>query len=166
MQNILLRGSQGEDVRLLRQALIKQMGDDATDFAKLANTKSIKSNDDVLDADVEAAARRWQAGVGLVADGVIGPYCQTVFGLRPEPKMALVLTADSVRKLFPATKPANIARYLPYVSAALHAMGLTDRLMICAALGSFDNDVEVISKTLERIRDGKLLQAVDDLRGF
>ena len=145
MQNILLRGSQGDDVRLLRQALIRQLGDDATDFAKLANTKSTKStksNGDVLDADVEAAARRWQAGVGLVADGVIGPYCQTVLGLRPQPKMALVLTVDSVRKLFPATKPANIARYLPYVSAALHAMGLTDRLMICAALGTIRAETE------------------------
>jgi hypothetical protein len=37
---------------------------------------------------------------------------------------------------------------------------------IDAAHGCFDNDVDVISTTLERIRGGKLLMAVDDLRGY
>ena len=37
---------------------------------------------------------------------------------------------------------------------------------IDAAHGSFDNDVEVLSKTLERVLRGKLLNVVDDLRGF
>ena len=37
---------------------------------------------------------------------------------------------------------------------------------IPAAHGSFDNDLAVISTTLARIRRGKLLVAVDDLRGF
>ena len=35
------------------------------------------------------------------------------------------------------------------------------------AHGSFDNDVDVLARTLQRIRGGKkLLQAVDDLRGY
>lgn len=39
-------------------------------------------------------------------------------------------------------------------------------VLIDAEHGSFDNDVDVITQTLERIRRGKLLVAVDDLRGF
>lgn len=117
MQNLLIRGSRGGDVRKLKQALIKQLGADAAAFGGLATG-------DELDADTEAALRRWQAGVGLVADGVMGPYCQTVLGLRPVGFLALTL--DVVRRLFPATKPANIARYLPYVATALEASaGLT-----------------------------------------
>jgi len=47
-----------------------------------------------------------------------------------------------VRKLFPATKPANINRYLPYVAAALDAAGLSDRPMACAALGTIRAETE------------------------
>ena len=135
MKNLLVRGNQGDDVALLRQALATQLGGDAQGFGKLAKG-------DVLDADAEAAVRRWQAGVGLVADGVMGPYCQTVLGLREPGKLAFDLNLESVRRLFPATKPANIARYLPYVAAALAAMGLTDRAMICAALGIIRAETE------------------------
>ncbi len=135
MQNLLIRGSKGSDVRKLKQALVKQLGLDAAAFATLATS-------DALDADTEAAVRRWQAGVGLVADGVMGPYCQTVLGLRPTGPLALSLNLDLVRRLFPATKPANIARYLPYVAAALDAMGLTDRPMVCAALGTIRAESE------------------------
>jgi hypothetical protein len=40
-------------------------------------------------------------------------------------------------------------------------------VLINAEHGSFDNDVDVITQTIERIRDSKpLLVAVDDLRGF
>lgn len=35
-----------------------------------------------------------------------------------------------------------------------------------AGHGSFDNDVAVVSQTLERVRGGQLLWPVDDLRGF
>ncbi len=129
MQNLLTRGSQGHGVRALKQALLKQLGADATAFATLAIG-------DCMDADTEAATRRWQAGVGLVADGVMGPYCQTVLGLRAAGPLALGLSPDVVRRMFPATKPANIARYLPYVAAAFDALGLTDRPMVCAALAT------------------------------
>lgn len=38
--------------------------------------------------------------------------------------------------------------------------------LIPLAHGSFDNDVQVVTKTLERIRGGKLLAKVESLRGF
>lgn len=135
MPNLLIRGSQGAEVHRLRQELAKQLGDDAQGFGPL-------ETGELLDADAEAAVRRWQVGVGLVADGVIGPYCQAVLGLRQPGGLALALNLDSVRRLFPATKPANIARYLPYVAAALEVMGLTDRPMICAALGTIRAESE------------------------
>lgn len=135
MQHLLTRGSQGGDVRQLKQALTRQLGADAAVFTGLGVG-------DALDADTEAAVRRWQAGVGLVADGVMGPYCQTVLGLRSAGPLALSLSLDVVRRLFPATKPANMARYLPYVAAALDALGLTDRPMVCAALGTIRAESE------------------------
>lgn len=55
MQTILCRGSQGKHVRLLRQVLVKQLGSEAQGFGRL-------DKGDVLDADTEVAARRWQAG--------------------------------------------------------------------------------------------------------
>lgn len=42
----------------------------------------------------------------------------------------------------------------------------TPEVRIDAAHGSFDNDVDVISTTLGRIRGDHLLLPVDDLRGF
>lgn len=135
MQNLLTRGSKGGDVRELKLALVEQLGADAAAFGNLARG-------DELDADTEAAVRRWQAGVGLVADGVMGPYCQTVLGLRSAGPLALSLSLEIVRHMFPATKPANIARYLPYVAAALEALGLTDRPMVCAALGTIRAESE------------------------
>lgn len=135
MAFLLIRGATGDDVAALRAALAGQLGDDAQDYGNLATGN-------VLDADVEAAARRWQSGVGLVADGVIGPRCQELLGLRQPQKMAVALDLVHVRRLFPATKPANIDRYLPYVAAALGACGLTDRPMICAALGTIRAESE------------------------
>ena len=139
MQSLLARGSRGADVQRLKQALVKQLGSDAANYASLATG-------DELDADTEAALRRWQAGVGLVADGVMGPYCQTVLGLRAAGRFtstaALPLSLNVVRQMFPATKPANISRYLPYVAAALEALGLTDRPMVCAALGTIRAESE------------------------
>ncbi|WP_394788925.1 peptidase C1 [Rhodoferax sp.] len=135
MDILLVRGAQGPEVQALRRILVEKLGADAQAFANLGSG-------DTLDADVEAAVRRWQSGVGLVADGVVGPYCQVLLGLRPEQPLDQPLTVDTVRKLFPATKPANIARYLPYVLAALAALGLTDRPMVCAALGSIRAETE------------------------
>ncbi len=129
MADLLIRDAQGPDVVALRGALVRELGAAAADFDGLAQG-------DRLDATVEAAARRWQSGIGIVADGVIGPRCLQLLGLRPPPALALPLRLDTVRPLFPATKPANIDRYLPYVAAALQSAGLTDRPMILAALGT------------------------------
>ena len=135
MDSLLVRECRGDSARQVRVALAAQLGDDATGFPGLASG-------DLIDADVEAAARRWQSGVGLVADGVIGPHCQNVLGLREPAAIQVPLELELVRRLFPATKPANINRYLPYVAAALGAVGLNDRLMVCAALGTIRAESE------------------------
>lgn len=135
MDTLLVRGSQGPEVAAMRQALARELGDDAQAFPGL-------DQGDDMTVDVEAAARRWQSGVGLVADGVVGPYCLQLLDLRPAPQFKVPLTLELVRQLFPATKPANIARYLPYVAAALDALGLTDWPTVCAALGSIRAETE------------------------
>ena len=127
-QLLWVRGDQGTQIRRLRKKLALLLGDDAREFAALARG-------DIIDADVEAATRRWQAGVGLIADGVVGPRCQNVLGLREQLPMEVRFDADHVQRLFPATKPANIKRYLPYLASALASCGLRDRTMLCAALG-------------------------------
>ncbi len=127
-QQLWVRGDRGTQIRRLRKELAFHLGDDAREFAGLARG-------DDIDASVEAAARRWQAGVGLIADGVVGPRCLCVLGLRKQLPMAVMLDPDHVQRLFPATKPANIKRYLPYLVSALASFGLHDRTMICAALG-------------------------------
>ena len=135
MNDILVRDCRGPGAAQLRQALVRQLGADGAGFARLGNG-------DLVDSDVEAAARRWQSGVGLVADGVVGPYCQSVLGLRGPVPMEIALDLESVKRLFPATKPANINRYLPYVGAALQAAGLTDRTMLLAALATIRAESE------------------------
>ena len=132
---LLTKGASGPDVAQLRKKLASALGDQAAAFAGLASGNAF---DDVTDA----AVRRWQSGVGLVADGVIGPYCQSVLGMITLSPMSVPLTLEAVKRLFPATKASNIARYLAYVSAALSASGLVDRPMICAALGTIRAETE------------------------
>ncbi len=134
-EQLWVRGDRGAQVRRLRKELAQQLGHDAREFTGLARG-------DVIDAGVEAAARRWQAGVGLIADGVVGPRCQSVLGLRKLLPTEVALDPDLVQRLFPATKPANIKRYLPYLAAALASYGLRDRTMICAALGTIRAESE------------------------
>ena len=135
MSTLLVKGSQGEQVRTLRRALVRELGADAADFPSL-------DKGEVLDSDLEAAVRRWQAGIGLVADGVVGARCQVLLGLMADTKLALTLGTNEVRALFPATKPANISRYLPYVLAALGAAGLKDGPLILAALATIRAESE------------------------
>ncbi|MBC7918660.1 MAG: peptidoglycan-binding protein [Rhodoferax sp.] len=135
MKVLWVRGDTGNDVRKLRQALAAQLGSEAALYGALGQG-------DTLDADTEAAVRRWQSGVGLIADGVVGPYCQQVLGLRKPGPLARELKLEWVQRLFPATKPANISRYLPYVAAALDAMRLTDQPMVCAALATIRAESE------------------------
>ena len=88
MKNLLMRGSKGADVARLRAELARQLGNDAADFPGLAKG-------DVLDAACEAAIRRWQSGVGLIADGVIGPLCQSLLGLRATPALQVAASFES-----------------------------------------------------------------------
>ena len=52
------------------------------------------------------------------------------------------LNVGDTCRLFPATRPANIARYLPYVESALGAAGLTDTAMVIGALGTIRAETE------------------------
>jgi predicted chitinase len=127
---LLLRGSRGAAVLGLKKALATQLGATASDYPGLAG------GGDEFDSDTEGAVRRWQAGVGLIADGIVGPHCLTRLGLRNPVAMEIKPSLEAVRVLFPQTKPSNIVRYLPYVTDALEAVGLTGRTMIVAALGT------------------------------
>jgi hypothetical protein len=135
MTMLLIRDMQGDDVATLKHALRQALGDTAAQYAGLTSGTT-------LDADTEAAARRWQSGIGLVADGIIGPRCREILKLATWPELEIAVDITTVRQLFPATKPANLVCYLPYVLAALRAAGLTDRAMICAALGTIRAESE------------------------
>ncbi|WP_374340877.1 C1 family peptidase [Azonexus sp.] len=135
MDMLLLRGKQGERVAALKQRLCGELGGAAADYAGLRGGAE-------LDADTEAAIRRWQSGIGVIADGIVGPRCCDVLGLDAWPAAELPIDVAAVRRLFPATKPSNLARYLPYVLAALRAAGLTDRAMLCAALATIRAETE------------------------
>lgn len=132
---LLTKGASGPDVAQLRKKLASALNSHAGDFPGLASGNAF---DDLTDA----AARSWQSGVGLVADAIIGPYCQSVLGMVTLQATAVPLTLDAVKQLFPATKASNIARNLPYVAAALNVVGLVNRAMICSALGTIRAETE------------------------
>lgn len=129
------RGQKGAEIGALRKALAAALGGDAADYPGLARGNT-------LDAPTDAAVRRWQSGVGLVADGLVGPRAQALLGLRQPAPLAVPLSLALVRPLFPATKAANIQRYLPYVLAALEACDLVDRAMLCMALATIRAESE------------------------
>ncbi|HEY4143532.1 C1 family peptidase [Pinirhizobacter sp.] len=119
----------------MRRLLAQALGPAAAGFRSLATGSD-------FDAVTDAAARAWQAGKALVADGVIGPYCQQLLGMTKPGAMAVDLTVENVQHLFPATRGSNIRRNLPYVAAALDATGLRDSPMILAALGTIRAESE------------------------
>lgn len=100
------------------------------------------------DENLFSAIKFWQSSKGMIADGIVGPYNQQLLGLsNPHPteistSSPVPFSLAQVCLLFPATKPSNIKRYLPYVFAALHAAGITDKLMILAALGTIRAETE------------------------
>ncbi len=139
MRLLMHKGDAGEDVDALARALRRELGADAAPFDVLGRTGA------AIDADFDAAIRRWQAGVGLVADGIVGPRCQVLLALIDPPGDAFgpyKLNVGRVSQLFPATKPANIARYLPYVEAALGVAGLTDASLVLGALATIRAETE------------------------
>jgi papain like protease len=135
MTLLLRAGSKGPQITSLRSVLAQALGPAAAGFRNLATGSE-------FDAVTDAAVRAWQAGKTLVADGVVGPYCQQVLGMTRPGTMAVDLTVENVQRLFPATRGSNIRRNLPYVAAALDAAGLRDSAMILAALGTIRAESE------------------------
>ena len=135
MTLLLRAGSKGSQVADMRSRLAQALGPAAAGFRNLASGSE-------FDAVTDAAVRAWQAGKALVADGVIGPYCQQLLGMIRPGNMAVDLTVENVQHLFPATRGSNIRRNLPYVAAALDATGLRDSAMILAALGTIRAESE------------------------
>jgi hypothetical protein len=140
MQFLIRKGSAaGVDVDVLAEALVRELGGDAEAFPVLERPGS------AIDDEFDAAIRRWQAGVGIIADGIVGPRCQVLLGLidpQGDDFGAFKMNVGRVSRLFPATKPANIARYLPYIEAALGVTRLTDRPMVLGALGTIRAETE------------------------
>ncbi|MBI5429184.1 MAG: peptidoglycan-binding protein [Nitrosomonadales bacterium] len=132
---LLMRGNAGKEVAALKKALHNALGEGAAAYAGLAAGNE-------FDAGTETALRAWQASVGLVADGIAGPRTLSALGISPPAKLAVVVGAATVSKLFPYTRTSSIARNLPYVTAALAAFGLTDVNMICTALGTIRAETE------------------------
>jgi len=139
MQLLLDAGDSGAEVDKLAAALTRELGGDAASFPVLAQAGA------AINEEFLAAVRLWQSGVGIIADGIVGPRCQVLLGMIPpqgDKFASLAVTVGNVSRLFPATKPANIARYLPYIEAALGVAGLTDRPMVVGALGTIRAETE------------------------
>lgn len=132
---LLMRGNAGEEVAALKAALRKALGDGAAAYPGLATGNE-------FEADTETALRAWQSGVGLVADGIAGPRSLSALGIAPTAELAVSVDGALVVKLFPYTRTSNIARNLPYVTAALAAFGLGDAGMIGVALGTIRAETE------------------------
>ncbi|APW38890.1 peptidase C1 [Rhodoferax koreense] len=139
MKQLMTKGDAGADVDRLRKALAAALGADAAGFPVLKAAAG-----GAIDDEFDAAIRRWQSGIGVIADGIVGPRCQLLLGLSaPSPlEMNPAVNVGNVSQLFPATKPANIARYLPYIEAALGSVGLSDRAMVLGALGTIRAETE------------------------
>ncbi|MCX7166987.1 MAG: peptidoglycan-binding protein [Rhodocyclales bacterium] len=132
---LLMRGNAGKEVAALKAALRKAMGEGAATYPGLAAGNE-------FEADTETALRAWQSGVGLVADGIAGPRSLSALGIAPTAELAVSVDGALVGKLFPYTRTSNIARNLPYVTAALAAFGLGDAGMIGVALGTIRAETE------------------------
>ncbi|MDD5384797.1 MAG: C1 family peptidase [Gallionella sp.] len=109
---LLMRGNAGKEVTELKKALRKALGDGAAAYAGLAAGNE-------FDADTE-----------------------TALGITPAPRLDVSVDTAMASKLFPYTKTSNIARNLPYVTAALAAFGLTDANMVSVALGTIRAETE------------------------
>ncbi|MCX7176711.1 MAG: peptidoglycan-binding protein [Proteobacteria bacterium] len=133
---LLMRGNTDPKVADLKQALRKTL-----DKATAAAYPGL-SGGNKFDADTEDALRAWQAGVGLVADGIAGPRTLSALGILPPAKLDVAVDTAMVSKLFPFTRASSIAANLPYVTAALAAFGLTGKDMICVALGTIRAETE------------------------
>ncbi len=110
--------------------------------------------DGVFGEATEAALIAFQRSQGLLADGVYGPRTR----LRLDPTGAirkfeplLLVTADVVAKMFPATPAGTIARFLPLILGALKASGLTDKPMLLTALATIRAESEGFAPVEEQV---------------
>jgi hypothetical protein len=132
---LLVRGNVGKEVAEMKKALRKTLGKGSSAYKGLAGGEE-------FNADTETSLRAWQSSVGLVADGIAGPRTLAALGISPPAKLAVSVDSALVSTLFPYTKTSNIAKNLPYVTAALAAFDLTDAHMICVALGTIRAESE------------------------
>ena len=135
-QLIFAQGSKGPMVGRIRQALLEELGPLAALYPGLAD------GGETFDPAMDAALRQWQSGSGLMADGVVGPCNLRALKLVTWAPLACALDTSNVQRMFPFTKPVNISRYLPYVVAALEAVGLTARGLVLTALGTIRAETE------------------------
>ena len=77
MQLLFDAGDSGTEVDKLAKALTRELGEDAAAFPVLARAGA------AIDEEFLAAVRRWQGGVGIIADGIVGPRCQVLLGMIP-----------------------------------------------------------------------------------
>ncbi|WP_027478542.1 C1 family peptidase [Curvibacter gracilis] len=129
---LLQQGCTHPSVVALRTTLVQALGPAAAPYAGLA------TGGDLFDATLGGALRCWQAGRGLIADGLVGPRNLHALGLEPpgQPGLELALQASAAQLLFPGAKAAAVSCFLPYVLAALRATGLCSRALVLAALGT------------------------------
>jgi hypothetical protein len=75
-------------------------------------------------------------------------------------------TGEALRNWRAAAADAHLAKRTTTVDRDKIVMCKQPQITADASHGGFDNDVEVVAKTLERITGGALKTDVDDLRGF
>ena len=75
-------------------------------------------------------------------------------------------TAETLGTWRAAAARAGLAKRTTVMAKEKVVQSLRPEKHIAASHGAFDNDIETIGRTLERIVGGKLKLGVDDLRGF
>ena len=130
--NVLLQGIRHPLVADIRVKLLAALGPAAAPYTDLA------TRGEHFDATLGGALRCWQAGRGLIADGIVGPRNLHALGLEApdQARLELDLHATAAQALFPGAKAAAVSCFLPYVLAALRAAGLGSRNLVLAALGT------------------------------
>ena len=122
---ILARGSSGPTVFALNEVLRQLPGQ------PIFSTEHDKEE---FGAATETALRSWQAGCGLVADGIAGPLTLMTLDVLPLEPSEVTITAELVTQLLPRAKESSISRYLPYLNAALLFFHCTEPELLAAAL--------------------------------
>lgn len=127
----LKKGSVGNVVKLLQEALIKQ-GYIATNA------------DGIFGNATELVVMDFQKKNSLTPDGIVGD--KTYMALNDEPLIASATNdvdlLDVVIKMFPHTKVDNIKASLPHVVTALKQYGLDDTQMLLVALANIRAETE------------------------